>query len=56
MHNDDLTRREFTTLTMAALTGAVIGCGKAAEAPARHSLLWHEGRSPLHIASRPSYA
>ena len=31
---DDLTRRDFTKLTVAALAGATIGCGKAEQAPA----------------------
>ena len=33
MATEDLTRREFATLTMAALAGATLGCGKASEAP-----------------------
>ena len=32
MRSDDLTRRDFSKLTMAALAGAAIGCGKASEA------------------------
>jgi len=32
MQHDDLSRRDFTKLTMAALAGAVVGCGKASEA------------------------
>jgi len=32
MLSDDLTRRDFTRLTMAALAGATLGCGKATEA------------------------
>ena len=33
MHSDDLSRRDFTRLTMAALAGATLGCGKASEVP-----------------------
>ncbi len=37
MTDDDLTRRDFTKLSMAALAGAVVGCTKASEAPVAQS-------------------
>ena len=33
MDIDDLTRRDFTKLTVAALAGAALGCGKPSEVP-----------------------
>ena len=53
MHPDDLSRRDFNRLTLAALAGATIGCGKTSEAAPKAAGLLKDVKSESLLLNEP---